>query len=76
MRRKIEISKYYRFKYSAGYAGTDTEEIVEVPDSYTSGDVQELFDEWYEEQDTSYGDFEEISEDEAQSCGIEESYCD
>lgn len=70
------MAKYYRFKYSAGYIGTDAEKTVEVPDSYTTGDVQELFDEWYEEQDKSDGDFEEISESEAQDCDIDESYCD
>lgn len=70
------MSKYYRFKYSAGYVGTDEEEIVEVPDTYSESDVEELFDEWYADHDMSIGVFSQISESEAQECGIDESYCD
>ena len=70
------MSKYYRFKYSAGYVGTDVEEIIEVPDDYSETDVEELYEDWYESQLTASGDYEEISEEEAKESGIDESYND
>ena len=47
------MAKYYRFTYSAGYVGTDEEEIIEVPDSYSESDVEELYEEWFEGHNTS-----------------------
>lgn len=70
------MAKYYRFTYSAGYIGTDVEEIIEVPDSYSEADVEELYEDWYESQLTASGGYDEISEEEAQEIGVDESYCD
>lgn len=70
------MAKYYRFTYSAGYVGTDEEEIIEVPDNYTESEIENLYDDWYESRLTAYGGYEEISEEEALESGVDESYCD
>lgn len=70
------MAKYFRFKYSAGYVGTDTSEVFKFADKATQSDVQEVFDDWYAEQSREYGDFEEISEEEAENRGIDEDLTD
>jgi hypothetical protein len=66
------MAKYYRFHYSAGYVGTDVDEIFKFPDNVTENEVSETFDEWYDEQLTSSGSYEEISEEKAEKDGIDE----
>lgn len=68
------MAKYYRFKYSAGYIGTDTEEIFKFNDDITEKEVDEIFDDWYAEQRSDYGSNEEISEEEAERLGIDGDY--
>lgn len=68
------MAKYVRFTYNAGYVGTDTEAVYKFPDSYTDEDIEEVYEEWYEKQDSASGDFGEISEDEAKIIGIDEDY--
>lgn len=68
------MAKYYEFSYSAGYVGTDTKVIFKFDDSTTDKDIQEIYDDWYEEQRSDYGDFVEISEEIALEKGIEEDY--
>lgn len=66
------MAKYYKFTYSAGYVGTDETAIYKFADDVSESEVQEVFDNWYEEQQRHYGDFEEISEEEAEDAGIDE----
>lgn len=68
------MSKYYKFHYSAGYVGTDVDEVMKFSDDVSESEVQETFDDWYEEQRHDYGDFEEISGEEAKELGIDEDY--
>lgn len=70
------MAKYYRFHYSAGYCGTDEEHIVKFSDDVSEEEVEEAFDDWYESVNTANGDYEEISEDEAEDEGIDEDYTD
>ncbi len=64
------MAKYYKFKYSAGFSGTETDKVIKFSDDITETEVQEAFDDWYAEQRRDYGDFEEISEEEAASLGV------
>ncbi len=68
------MAKYYKFHYSAGYVGTDVDEVMKFSDDVSENEVQETFDDWYEEQRSDEGDFEEISEEEAEDLGIDEDY--
>lgn len=68
------MAKYYKFHYSAGYAGTDVDEIVKFSDDVSESEVKETFDDWYEEQRSDEGNFEEISEEKAEDLGIDEDY--
>ncbi len=68
------MSKYYKFYYNAGYIGTDVEEVFKISDDTSARKVEEIFDEWYDEQRSDSGSFEEISEDEAEEIGIDEDY--
>lgn len=70
------MAKYYKFHYSAGYVGTDVDEIMKFSDDVSESEVQETFDDWYEEQRNDCGNFEEISEEEAEDLGIDEDYSD
>lgn len=66
------MAKYYRFNYSAGYVGTDKTAVFKFSDDATEEEVREAFDDWYENQSKEHGDFEEISEEEAEDEGIDE----
>lgn len=68
------MAKYYKFHYSAGYVGTDETAVYKYADSVEEKEVQEDFDEWYEEQRKDCGNFEEISEEEAEEEGVDEDY--
>lgn len=66
------MAKYYKFHYSAGYVGTDETEVYKYDDSVEEKNVKEDFEDWYEEQRKDTGSFKEISEEEAESEGIDE----
>ena len=66
------MAKYYKFTYNAGYVGTEESAIFKFGDGASENDVSETFDDWYEQMMTCSGDYEEISEDEAESEGIDE----
>lgn len=66
------MSKYYKFHYDAGYCGTDTDEVFKFSDDTPESKVEEVFEDWYENQKNDSGDFEEISEEEAEELGIDE----
>ena len=70
------MAKYYRFTYSAGYVGTEESAIFKFDDDVTENAVSEEFDEWYENKMTCSGDYEEISEEEAEDEGIDEDLSD
>lgn len=66
------MSKYYKFHYDAGYIGTDVDEVMKVSDDTSESEVEGIFDDWYDEQRSDHGGFEEISKDEAEEIGIDE----
>lgn len=66
------MSKYYKFHYSAGYVGTDVDEVIKVSDDVSEKELEEIFDDWYESQRNDSGGYEEISEEEAEEIGIDE----
>ncbi len=68
------MAKYYKFSYSAGYCGTDEEQIFKFSDNVSEKEVEETFDDWYECVNTASGSYEEISEEEAEDEGIDEDY--
>lgn len=68
------MAKYYRFHYSAGYCGTDEEQIVKFSDDVSEKEVEETFDDWYESVKTCEGDYEEISEEEVEDEGVDQDY--
>ena len=70
------MAKYYKFTYNAGYAGTDVETTFKFPDDWTDKDVSKIFEEWYDEQNTSSGDYEELDCNEIDEDDIDEDYCD
>lgn len=70
------MAKYYRFNYSAGYCGTDQEQIVKFSDDVSEKEVSETFDDWYDSVNIADGGYEEISKEEAEDKGIDEDYTD
>ncbi len=68
------MAKYYKFHYSAGYCGTEEEQIVKFDDNVSEKEVEEVFGDWYECVNTASGSYEEISEEEAEDEGIDEDY--
>ncbi len=68
------MAKYYKFSYSAGYCGTDEEEIVKFDDNVSEKEVSEAFEDWYDSVNTASRGYEEISEEEAEDEGIDEDY--
>lgn len=68
------MAKYYKFYYSAGYCGTKEEQIVKFDDNVSEKKVTEAFEDWYDSVNTSSGDYDEISEEEAEDNGIDEDY--
>lgn len=68
------MAKYYKFNYSAGYCGTDEEQIVKFDDNVSEKEVSEAFEDWYDSVNTASGGYEEISEEEAEDEGIDEDY--
>lgn len=65
------MSKYYKFHYDAGYVGTDVDEVFKFSDDTSERKVEEIFDDWYDDQRSDSGVYEEISEDEAEEIGID-----
>ena len=70
------MAKYFKFCFSAGYAGTDTKQIMKVNNDSTEKEVDELFEGWYAETRTDSGYYEEIPEEEAEELGVDEDYSD
>lgn len=68
------MSKYYKFRYDAGYAGTEDSAVYKFPDDVPTEAIQVEFNDWYESCRTDSGDFEAISEDEAAEAGIDVDY--
>lgn len=68
------MAKYYKFHYSAGYYGTDEEQIVKFDDDVSEKEVSDTFEDWYDSVNTASGGFEEISEEKAEDEGIDEDY--
>lgn len=68
--------KYYKFHYSAGYCGTDEEQIVKFADDVSEKEVSDTFDDWYDSVNTASGSYEEISEEESEDEGVDEDYTD
>lgn len=68
------MAKYYRFHYSAGYIGTDEEQIVKFPDDVSLEELSDTFDDWYDSVNTASGNYDEISEEEAENEGIDEDF--
>ncbi len=65
------MAKYYKFNYSAGYCGTDEEAVFKFPDDVSEDEVKEVFEDWYNSVNTASGNFDEISEEEAEEDGID-----
>lgn len=68
------MSKYYKFRYDAGYPGSEDSAVYKFPDDVPEDTVQKAFENWYESCITDTGDFEEISEEEAEDSGIDKVY--
>ncbi len=67
------MAKYYRFHYSSGYPGADSDEVIRIHDEAA---VKGIFDDWYEAQRVDCGSFKEISEKDALYLGIDEDLTD
>lgn len=64
------MAKYYKFSYNAGHdRGNTEEEIYKFRDDVKEATVREAFNDWYDCQREDYGDYEEISEAEAEESG-------
>lgn len=68
------MAKYYKFTYSTGYANADETAVYKYEDSIEEEQVKEDFDDWYNECRRDSGNFEEISEEEAENEGIYEDF--
>ncbi len=68
------MPKYYRFRYHAGYPGSEDSAVYKFPEDVPEVAIQVEFNDWYESCRTDSGDFEEISEDEAAEAGIDVDY--
>ena len=66
------MAKYFKFHYDAGYVGTDVYEVYKFDDDISDNEVEEVFDDWYEEQRSDNGEYEEISQEEAEELGIDD----
>lgn len=66
------MAKYFKFHYDAGYVGTDVDEVYKFDDDISDNEVEEVFDDWYEEQRSDNGEYEEISQEEAEELGIDD----
>lgn len=66
------MAKYFKFHYDAGYVGTDVDEVYKFDDDISDNEVEETFDDWYEEQRSDNGEYEEISQEEAEELGIDD----
>ena len=49
------MSKYYKFHYDAGYVGTDVDEVFKFSDDTSERKVEEIFDDWYDDQRSDSG---------------------
>lgn len=70
------MSKYYKFRYSSGFAGARKDKVIKFDDDVSLDEVNEAFEDWYKEQRRDHGDFKEISEEEAENLGIDIDYGD
>lgn len=68
------MAKYYKFYYSAGYVGCDENVVFKFSDSTSEEEIEKAFNDWYQSVDTSFGNFYEISEKEAEKYEIDEDY--
>lgn len=51
--------RYVKFWVSTGYAGAAREEVIEVPDNATDKEIQEEFNAWLDELDSSWWECDE-----------------
>lgn len=65
------MAKYFKFHYDAGYVGTDVDEVYKFDDDISDNEVEDAFDEWYDDQRSDNGEYEEISQEEAEELGID-----
>jgi len=68
----IDMAQYRKFKYSAGYAGTETEVIFKFADDCSEEEITNIYNDWVEEQQTWYADWEEISEEDIDEDELDE----
>ncbi len=68
----LKMAKYYKFCFSAGFAGTERCVEVRFADDASETEVRETFNNWYEGQRRDRGYFEEIYKEEARNSGINE----
>lgn len=66
------MSKYFKFHYSAGYCGTDVDEVFKFSDDTSEKEIEEIFNDWYDEQRSDNGRYVGISKEEAEELGIDE----
>ena len=66
--------RYVRFIFSAGYAGTATEEVAAFDADASDELVEECFQEWYENQRRDDGGWVPIPQDEADEIGVDVEY--
>lgn len=59
------------FFFDGGYSGSEEKHIYMFSDDITEGEVEKVFDEWYDSMRTDGGGFTEISEKEAEENGID-----
>lgn len=58
------MAKYFRFEFNAGYVGTDCSQVFKFNDDVTEKEVNNIYEEWYADQRSDYGDCIEIEVDE------------
>lgn len=66
------MAKYFKFHYDAGYIGTDVNEVFKFDGDISDNEVEDVFDNWYDEQRSDNGSYEEISQEEAEELGIDD----
>lgn len=68
------MAKYRKFNYDAGYVGTETEVIMKFTDNYTEDEIEDIFNDWVQEQHCWSCDCVEIDESEIDIWQIEDEY--
>jgi hypothetical protein len=68
------MAKYRKFIYNAGYVGTETEVIMKFADSYTDKEIEEIFNDWIEDQHNWSADCVEVDESDIDESDLEDEY--